>query len=294
VSSTPSSGSGSSGRAPRLLATVAVAVIAGACGSGPALSTTSPAAASNAPSSLPATGGVSLTIYAASSLAAAMTQAKTLYESANPGAMLTISTDSSAALETKIEQGAPADLLLSADTTNAMKLVDGGFAVGAARNFATNDLTIIVPHGNPGRIASPFDLGRSDVKVVAAGDTVPITKYATQLVQNLAKLPEAPVGFAAAYAANVVTKAENVAAVVAQIELGQGDAAIVYVTDAEASGKVDTIAIAPASANVVATYAGVVVKTSAQQAAAEAFLEWLAGPAGRAVLAPFGFGPPPA
>ncbi len=45
-----------------------------------------------------------------------------------PGTDLTISTDSSAALETQIEQGAPADVFLSADTTNPQKLVDGGFA----------------------------------------------------------------------------------------------------------------------------------------------------------------------
>ena len=49
-----------------------------------------------------------------------------------PGVTLTISTDSSAALETQIEQGAPADVFLSADATNPQKLVDEGLADGAA------------------------------------------------------------------------------------------------------------------------------------------------------------------
>ena len=65
---------------------------------------------------------------------AAMAEAKTAYEAANPGTTLTVSTDSSAALETQIEQGAPADVFLSADTTNPQKLVDGGFAVGRPRS----------------------------------------------------------------------------------------------------------------------------------------------------------------
>jgi molybdate transport system substrate-binding protein len=80
-------------------------------------------------------------------------------------------------------------------------------------------------------------------------------------------------------------------AVVSKIELGEGDAGIVYVTDAAASDKVDTIEV-PDEANVPATYAGVVVKASQNQDAAQAFLAWLASPAGQAILANFGFLPP--
>ena len=88
----------------------------------------------------------------------------------NPGTTLTISTDSSAALETQIEQGAPADVFLSADTTNPKKLVDKGLAAGAAVAFAGNKLTIIVPTDNPAGITTPADLAKTGVKVIAAGD----------------------------------------------------------------------------------------------------------------------------
>jgi ABC-type molybdate transport system substrate-binding protein len=67
---------------------------------------------------------------------------------------------------------------------------------------------------------------------------VPITKYANQLVDNLAKVPGYPANYAAAYKANIASKEDNVKAVVAKLELGEGDAAIVYVTDAKASTKV--------------------------------------------------------
>ena len=232
-----------------------------------------------------------LTIYGAASLKGALDKVKAAYEAANPGTTLTISTDSSATLETQIEQGAPTDVFLSADTTNPKKLVDKGLADGAAVTFAGNTLTIIVPTTNPAGIKTPADLAKSGVKVIAAGDAVPITKYATQLVGNLAKEAGYPANFAAAYTANIATKEDNVKAVVAKIELGEGDAGIVYVTDARASTKVATVAV-PDSANVPAAYEGVVVKASRNAAAAQSFLAWFAGPDGQAILGSFGFLPP--
>ena len=234
----------------------------------------------------------SLTIYAAASLKGALDKAKVAWETAYPGSKLVISTDSSGTLETQIEQGAPADVFLSADTTNPKKLVEKCLAAGAAVDFAGNKLTVIVPTANPAGIRTPTDLAKAGVKVIAAGDAVPITKYATQLVTNLAKESGYPSDFVAAYTANIASKEDNVKAVVAKIELGEGDAAIVYFTDAKASTKVASVKV-PAIANVPATYAGVVVKASANTASAQAFLDWFAGPAGQAILAGFGFLAPP-
>ena len=135
-------------------------------------------------------------------------------------------------------------------------------------NFAGNKLTVIVPIANPAKINSPKDLANPGVKIIAAGDAVPITKYANLLVANLAKQPGYPANFDAAYHANIVSKEDNVKAVVAKLELGEGDAAIVYVTDAKASTKVASVDVPP-DANVPATYAGVVIKASANQTAAE-------------------------
>ena len=233
-----------------------------------------------------------LTIYGAASLKGALEAAKAAYQTTNPGTTVTLSTGSSAALETQIEQGAPADVFLSADTTNPKKLVDAGLADGAAVRFAGNELTVIVPTANPAGITSPKDLARSGVKVIAAGDAVPITKYATQLVDNLAKEAGYPADFAAKYTTNIASKEEDVKSVVAKIEIGEGDAGIVYVTDAKGSTKVATVDVPP-SANVPATYAGVVVKASKNAAAAKAFLDWFAGPDGQAILRPFGFLLPP-
>jgi molybdate transport system substrate-binding protein len=258
---------------------------------------------SSAPSSTPATtaagsaagsasGNASLTILGAASLKGVLDQARTAWEAANPGSKLTISTDSSSALEAQIEQGAPADVFLSADTTNPAKLVARGLAAGDPIRFAGNELIVIVPTSNPARITTPADLAKPGLKIIAAGDGVPITAYAMKLVANLARQPGYPSDFLAAYTSNIASKEDNVKAVVAKVVLGEGDAAIVYVTDAKAPTKVTTLPV-PAEANVPATYAGVVVKDSANPDAARAFLDWLVGPEGQAILTGFGFFPPP-
>ena len=257
-------------------------------GASPTASTSTSAAPTTATS---AAAPAALTIYGAASLKGALDKVKTAYETANPGTTLTISTDSSATLETQIEQGAPADVFLSSDTKNPQTLVDKGLADGDTVRFAGNKLTIVVPTSNPAGITTPADLAKSGVKIIAAGDAVPITKYATQLVANLAKEAGYPADFVAAYTANIVSKEDNVKAVIAKLELGEGDAGIVYVTDAKASSKVATIDV-PNTANVLAIYAGVVVTASKNVVAAKAFLTWFAGPDGQAMLSTFGFLPP--
>jgi len=72
-----------------------------------------------------------LTVFGAASLKAALEAVTSAYEAANPGTTITVATDSSAALETQIEQGAPADVFVSADEPNMTKVVDAGASVAA-------------------------------------------------------------------------------------------------------------------------------------------------------------------
>jgi molybdate transport system substrate-binding protein len=276
-----------------------LAIVLAACSTGTAASpspapvaTAPSAAATTAAGAMPAlAAGGELQVYAAASLKSVLAKVKTAWEAANPGTTLTISTDSSTALATKIEQGAPADVFLSADTRNPQSLVDKGLASGDVTRFAGNLLTVIVPTDNPAGIRTPADLANSRVKIIACTDGVPIQQYTATLLANLGKEGGYPADFAARYTANVVSKEDNVGAIVAKVGLGEGDAGIVYVTDARTSDKVATVDI-PAEANVPATYGGVVVRASRSQDAADAFLGWLAGADGQAILASFGFLPP--
>jgi len=259
----------------RRFATVALAAVMVACG---------PQASAQQP--------VQLTVYAAASLRSPLEALAAAHGDVAPGITMTVSAGASSALRAQIEQGAPADVFLSADTTNPAALAEAGLAAGEATVIAGNRLAIIVPIGNRAAIATPAYLGRAGVKIIAAGDAVPITRYATELVAKLAALEGTSTGFTEAYAANIVSREDDVKAVVAKIELGEGDAAIVYRTDALASDAVSTIDIPP-EADVTAAYAGVVVGSSAHQDEARAFLDWLDAPAAQAILASFGFAPPP-
>jgi len=234
---------------------------------------------------------VELVVFGAASLRSVLKQLESAYELEHPGIDLVVSTDSSATLRAQIEQGAPADIFLSADTMNPQRLADAGLSDGAPVPFARNRLAIIVPRANPAGITDPAELARTGIKIIAAGERVPITAYATEAIRALATLPGYPAGFAEAYAQNVVSREEDVGSVVAKIELREGDAAIVYATDALASDVTSTIPI-PADVNPTATYAGVVTSTSDHLEEATAFFTWLGGPVGEAILADAGFLPP--
>ena len=235
------------------------------------------------------TDDAAVTILAAASLRDAVERSTEAYASDRPGTRFVVSSDSSAALRAHIEQGAPADLFLSADTVNPARLVDAGLADGAPVAFASARLVVVVPAGNPAAFESPRDLARDGVRIIAAGPEVPITAYADRLVAALADLDGYPADFEARYAANVRSREDNVRAVIAKIALGEGDAAIAYEPDAGSSAGVETVPV-PDAASVVATYSGVVVLGGGATREARAFLAWLVGPDGRAILDDLGFG----
>jgi molybdate transport system substrate-binding protein len=262
----------SRGRAAALIASILAAAITAGCGAGTAA----------APPRL------SLVIFAAASLQPVTDAIASAYAEGESAVDLVFSTDSSAALATKIQEGGPADVFLSADTANAQRLADAGLVDGAVVPFAANTLALIVPLTNPAGLGTPADLARPGVRVIAAGDAVPVTKYAARLTANLATLPGYPPDFVDRYTANVASREDSVAGVLAKVALGEGDAGIVYATDAAASDGVTVIAV-PDAANVRALYGGVVVKAGSHREASRRFLAWLVGAEGQAALSTSGF-----
>lgn len=242
-----------------------------------------------APTSGDPSPSATLLVLAAASLRNPLQDLASAFRSASNVA-LTVSTDSSAALRVQIEEGAAADVFLSADLTNPDALVRGGLTSGVPSVFARNGLAIVVPAGNPAGLETPWDLGRPGLRVVAAGESVPITGYAERLLEALDGLHGGGTALRDAYRANVVSREDNVGAVLAKVELGEGDAGIVYLTDAVASDRVESLPL-PDDVQVDVAYAGVIVAASRQQPVAQAFLEWLRGSDAQSILARYGFRP---
>ena len=213
------------------------------------------------------------------------------YQDDHPDVHVVPAFDATSTLRTQIEEGAPANVFLAADTTNPQELNEAGLA-GTPTTFTGNKVTLIVPKDNPAGISDWTDLASGDITIIAAGEEVPITKYAEQTIANLAALPDAPPDYAAAVDAAIASREDNVRAVLTKIELGEGDAAFVYVTDAASSEDITELGV-PDEAAAEAIYDGAVIGQD-PPAAAPDFLDWLVDDEAQAIFDSFGFITPPA
>ena len=242
------------------------AVLVAACGGSTGTASTSPT---------PLSGTVS--VFAAASLTAAFTDLGTSFHGANSGVNVKFNFAGTPTLVTQIEQGAPAEVFASADTTNMDKLKGDGFTAGTPQVFARNKLEIVVAPGNPKGITGLADLAKPGVIYITEAPTVPAGKYALQALQK------------AGVTVTPKSLETDVKSVVSKIELGEADAGIVYTTDVTAAGsKVQGVPI-PDADNVIATYPIVAVKASTNTAAANAFIAYVVSAAGQAKLQSFGF-----
>src|SRR6476646_243984 len=115
---------------------LAIAVVLGACSSN-----------ENAVP-VPSSASGPVTVFAAASLTESFNDEQTTLKSEQPGLHITYNFGGSGALVTQIQQGAPADVIATADTASMQKLVDAGM-VETPQVFAHNKLAIIVAPGNP-------------------------------------------------------------------------------------------------------------------------------------------------
>lgn len=255
----------------------AAALALAGCGGGSSATSTSTSGSAAASSSASLSGD--LTVFAAASLKESFTALGASFEAAHPGTKVTFNFGASSALAQQITQGAPADVFASASPKNMQQVVDGKAANDSAA-FARNVLEIAVPPANPAKIGSLADLAKPGVKVVLCQPQVPCGALA-QTVLGKAKVTVEPVSLEA-----------DVKSTLAKVQLGEADAALVYVTDVKAAGdKVTGIAI-PADVNASTTYPIAALTASRHADLAEAFVAYVRSDAGRAELAKAGFEAP--
>lgn len=225
-----------------------------------------------------------LSVFAAASLTEAFAELERELEAAEPGLDVAVSTGGSQALRVQIEQGAPADVFASANAEHLDALVTAGL-VRESLPFAEGELVLVVPPTNPAGLTSLEELPEA-TRIVLGAPEVPVGKYARALLERADARYGG--GFRARVEEHVVSLEPNVRQVLAKVELGEADAAVVYRSDVVASRDVTVIEI-PAELAVPATYHVGVLTGAAAPALALRFVEHLRSPAGRRVLARHGF-----
>lgn len=239
--------------------------------------------ATAAPAATPTTHGPAalhgtVIVAAAASLQAAFDTSIVQFEKEYPGVQVKPSYDGSSTLATQIIGGAPVDVFASADEAT-MKLVTDKDLAETPVTFARNTLVIVVPKNNPGDVRDLADLANPRVTVVLCAPAVPCGAASRTLLQNQGvKVTPA-------------SDEQNVTAVLTKVRTGEADAGLVYVTDAKTTDQVQ--AITPkGAADVVNTYPIAVLKDAPNPAAARAFVRFVTGRAGQAILAKYGFQKP--
>ncbi|GAA4020953.1 molybdate ABC transporter substrate-binding protein [Deinococcus rubellus] len=235
----------------------------------------------------PAAHAAKLTVFAAASLTDAFAEIGKNFDAAS-GNTTVFQFAGSQALRTQIEQGAGADVFASANTTQFDPLVKAG-QLGAGQTFARNRLVVISPRGSAA-VNTLADLAKPGIKLVLADKTVPVGDYSRKTLDLISKAGTYGNDFSARVLKNVVSEEPNVRQVALKIQLGQGDAAVVYVSDVTPSLRPDVRTIGlPTRFNPLASYPIGVLAASKNTEAASAFVNYVLSSDGQRVLKKWGF-----
>ena len=219
-----------------------------------------------------------LTVLAASSLTGTFTDLAAQFEAAHEGVDVKLVFDSSATLAQQAIEGAPGDVLATADqkTMDQAKTDDG--IAGDPKQFATNVVVLAVPKDNPAHVSAFGDLDKDGVDYLTCVPTAPCGSAAEAL---LAK---------AGISRKPVSQEVDVKSVLAKVESDEADAGLVYQTDVTASGGKVTGIEVPGAAESPNTYWVAVTANAKQDELADDWVAFLTSESGQAVLKTAGFG----
>jgi len=221
-------------------------------------------------------------VSAAASLKNVLEEIKQAYQKSHPNVNINYNFGASGLLERQIEQGAPADLFISAAQKQINSLDKKGILLpGTTTVIVKNKLVLIVPK-NVTQIHSFYQLKDAKVKKIAIGEpkSVPAGQYAVEVLKNLKIWSDIQ---------PKLVYANNVRQVLAYVESGNADAGLVYLTDAKISSKVRVVVGADEKYHSAIVYPLAVIKSSKNIAAAQAFSQFLSSDQAKAYFRKYGF-----
>ncbi|MEA5084972.1 Molybdate-binding protein ModA [bioreactor metagenome] len=226
---------------------------------------------------------VELHISAAASMTDAMKEIAKDYEKKNANIKVVFNFASSGALQQAIEQGAPADVFISAAQKQMDSLEKSGLlATGTRKNLLENKVVLIIPKDSKLKLTKFEDVLNADVKKIGLGEPkgVPVGQYSAEIFKKLGILDE--VNAKAVFGSSVRQ-------VLSWVDAGEVDAGVVYATDAAISNGNKVICTAPAGSHKPVVYPMAIIKSTKQLAPAQAFVDYLASAEGKKIFEKYGF-----
>jgi molybdate transport system substrate-binding protein len=223
-----------------------------------------------------------LTVFAAASLTNALTEVDAQYEKVT-GIKVIHSFAASSALAKQIENGAPADVYISADLKWMNYLQDKSLINKSTRkNLLGNALVLIAPKGKSFEVNfdNNFDLSKAFDGRLCTGDveSVPIGIYAKEALANLGWWKDIK---------SRIVGTQDVRGALAFVERGECLAGIVYETDAKVSSKVDLIGVFPETSHSPVVYPIATIASSKNMT--QSYLTYLQSPDALNVFKKYGF-----
>jgi molybdate transport system substrate-binding protein len=213
-----------------------------------------------------------------SGLKEAFVEAGAAFERAHPGVTIELRFGHIPELLAAIDQGMPADLVVGHDQQSIERLVEQGKAAAPPRVLARNELTIVVPAGNPKGITRLVDLSRPGTTTVLCRPELPCGAAAQRVLRAAGVVVSAPL-------------VDGGAAVASRVGRGEADSGIAFRPDIQADRtKVEAVAI-PTKEEATAGIPAVVLKGAGRPREAADFLDFLESDAGTTIFRRHGFFP---
>ena len=240
-------------------------------------------------------------VFAAASLSAVMADFETSFEEANPGVDIVVNADSSGALLTQIQEGAPCDIFFSAAQKQMDTLEEEGLVVdGTRKNVVNNQLVVVTQPDSETAVTGLADIANAKSIALADG-SVPVGKYTRQAMINLGLLAEAedPATITTAEVSEQLGGVEiseqgNVSKVLAAVEEGSCEVGTTYLSDT--IGHEDSVRILETvgydvTGNIIYPVAQTVNQDAddAETAAAVDFIEFITNDEAKALYQKYGF-----
>ncbi|OZB96637.1 molybdate ABC transporter substrate-binding protein [Paenibacillus sp. XY044] len=229
---------------------------------------------------------VELTVSAAASMTDALQEIQKAYEVEHANVKLNFNFGASGALQQQIEQGAPADLFLSAAVKNMKALEDKQLIDSAhEKDLLANELVAVVNAKEPAQVSGMEDLKGDSLKKIAIGipESVPAGNYAKEALTN-AKLWDT--------LQSKLVQAKDVRQVLQYVETGNADAGFVYKTDALTSDQVKVAFTVDQAAYTPVVYPIGIIKATKHSQEAVDFYEYLQTDAAMDIFKKYGFSVP--